>query len=66
MLVTAIATAYGLNYVEEPAAGGPFVCVECGGSFKSEDIIRIDSHIICARCKPVFMQKLSEGAHRKS
>jgi uncharacterized RDD family membrane protein YckC len=38
------------------------VCAECGGLFPIEETIRHGNVRICARCKPVFMQKLSEGA----
>jgi len=38
------------------------VCAECGGLFPIDETIRHGNVRICARCKPVFMQKLSEGA----
>lgn len=51
------------------AAGGGFaptgaeaVCAECGGIFSKDDMIPHGSVHICANCKPVFMQKLAEGA----
>lgn len=37
-------------------------CVECGGAFKVVDMIAHAHQHVCARCKPVFLQKLSEGA----
>jgi len=37
-------------------------CVECGQSFPIESMIRYKSVYVCAGCKPVFMQKLAEGA----
>ncbi|HZV33999.1 MAG TPA: RDD family protein [Verrucomicrobiae bacterium] len=37
------------------------VCAECGGVFPSADTIRIGSSRVCAKCKPVFVQKMREG-----
>ncbi len=45
-----------------PSAQRPgAVCAECGNMFPVEDMIRHGDAYICANCKPVFMQKLSEG-----
>lgn len=38
------------------------VCAECGGVFNLEDTIAYGTARVCARCKPVFIQKLAEGA----
>jgi DNA-directed RNA polymerase subunit RPC12/RpoP len=51
------------------AAGGPTgteptreaVCVECGKIFNMDEMIRHGQGYVCANCKPVFLQKLSEG-----
>jgi uncharacterized RDD family membrane protein YckC len=37
------------------------VCGECGGIFDKNDMIPHGDVYICAKCKPVFMQKLAEG-----
>ena len=37
-------------------------CSECGRIFPVDEMIRHGNARICAGCKPVFMQKLSEGA----
>ena len=37
-------------------------CSECGGVFNVQDMIQYGAVRVCARCKPVFMQKLAEGA----
>jgi uncharacterized RDD family membrane protein YckC len=45
------------------AAGGSHVtCVECGQAFAEEDCLQYGSTWVCAGCKPVFVQKLREGA----
>ena len=58
-----------------PPAGGPSytpgqaaeaVCAECGNMFAIQDMIHhggaLGGIYICANCKPVFLQKLAEGA----
>ncbi len=37
-------------------------CAECSLVFPVENMIRYKNVYVCANCKPVFMQKLSEGA----
>ena len=44
------------------SAGGQAVCAECGGVFNLEETIAYGNVRVCARCKPVFIQKLAEGA----
>ncbi len=38
------------------------VCAECGGVFNTEDMIAHAGAHVCANCKPIFLQRLSEGA----
>jgi uncharacterized RDD family membrane protein YckC len=38
------------------------VCAECGRIFNVQDMIPYGGIRVCAACKPVFMQKLAEGA----
>ncbi len=46
-----------------PIGQGPeAVCAECGRMFAIQDMIRHGSVYICVNCKPIFMQKLAEGA----
>jgi uncharacterized RDD family membrane protein YckC len=50
----------GEQYV---AGQGPeAVCAECGKLFAIQDMIHHGGVYICAGCKPVFIQKLAEGA----
>jgi uncharacterized RDD family membrane protein YckC len=37
-------------------------CVECRQTFSVNEMIRHGSVHVCATCKPIFIQKLSEGA----
>jgi uncharacterized RDD family membrane protein YckC/DNA-directed RNA polymerase subunit RPC12/RpoP len=38
------------------------ICAECGKPFRVGDMIRHGAAYVCATCKPIFMQKLAEGA----
>lgn len=49
-------SGYGAGQSPEAA------CAECGKLFAIQDMIRHGGAYICANCKPVFMQKLAEGA----
>lgn len=47
------------------AAGGGIgdvVCAECGKLFTKENVIQYGTAWVCATCKPIFLQKLREGA----
>lgn len=43
-----------------PAAG--VICCECGQTFAADQVIRYGDKFVCATCKPIFVQKLQEGA----
>jgi hypothetical protein len=45
---------------------GRAVCAECGGIFGIADMIRYDNLRVCAGCKPVFLQKIREGAEPRA
>ena len=49
-----------------PAGGGSplpgIVCAECGRTFPPGDVIKLNQSWVCAQCKPVFLQRMSEGA----
>lgn len=45
-----------------PLAHGEAVCAECHGVFSIADMIPYGTIRVCANCKPIFMQKLAEGA----
>lgn len=38
------------------------VCSQCGRSFPEDQVLTYDNQVICAACKPMFVQKLKEGA----
>jgi hypothetical protein len=40
----------------------PQRCAECGEVFARENLIHLQGVYVCSRCKPVFLQKLAEGA----
>ena len=37
-------------------------CVECGRYFPPDELVRLNNSPICAACKPIYLQKLAEGA----
>lgn len=41
---------------------GDVVCSECGGLFSRDQAIQYGTSWVCANCKPMFVQKLKEGA----
>lgn len=43
-------------------AAGEVVCAECGKMFTRDNAIQYGTAWVCAACKPVFLQKLREGA----
>lgn len=45
---------------------GEVVCAECGKIFPIGETIRHGNAHVCAACKPVFLQKLAEGAPVKT
>ncbi len=47
-----------------PGAGNTAqaACAECHGLFSIQDLISYDGVQMCARCKPIFLQRLTEGA----
>ena len=52
----------GVPPVSALGKGPEAVCGECRKIFPIDEMIRHGSTRICSACKPVFMQKLSEGA----
>lgn len=38
------------------------ICSQCGRSFPQDQVVTFDDKVICAACKPMFVQKLKEGA----
>lgn len=53
---------YGsLNASSGNGSSAGAVCAECGGKFSKDDMIKYGESWVCARCKPVFIQKIKEG-----
>ncbi len=59
---SAIPSAPPLAATATAVSGSEAVCSECGGLFNVQDTIAYGGVRVCARCKPIFMQKLAEGA----
>src|SRR5437879_7055281 len=45
-----------------PLGATTVTCAECGRSFGSGDVVRIQNFWVCGACKPVFLQRMIEGA----
>jgi uncharacterized RDD family membrane protein YckC len=41
------------------AEGG--VCSQCRRSFPADDLVMYEGHVVCAECKPTFLQRIREG-----
>ncbi len=42
---------------------GLVTCCECKRQFPRDDVIQYKDVFVCAECKPLFFQKVKEGAH---
>jgi uncharacterized membrane protein len=49
----------GAGAVTQAGAG---TCVECGRIFPSQDMVAYEGSLVCAACKPLFFQRIQEGA----
>src|SRR5205823_6669537 len=38
------------------------VCSQCGKSFSPDEVVRIGGGWVCAACKPIYVQRIKEGA----
>jgi len=36
-------------------------CVECGQPLPPDELVSLNKSLVCARCKPVFLQRMAEG-----
>lgn len=43
------------------AAQAGVACVECGRRFGEDQVIRFGEQVVCAACKPRYLQRLAEG-----
>lgn len=47
----------------QPEAGGATgVCCECQRTFPADELLSYEGSLVCAACKPVFFQRVQEGA----
>jgi hypothetical protein len=45
-----------------PGAAGMEICVECRQPFAKADLVFLNHSWVCGKCKPVFLQRMMEGA----
>lgn len=48
--------------VAAPGGASGVVCAQCGGIFPPDQVVKFGSAPVCASCKPIYMQRLREGA----
>lgn len=46
----------------QPASDGSLPCTACGRYFQAQDLVTYEGRYICAECKPLYFQRLREGA----
>lgn len=49
-----------------PAPLGQVTCVECRQPFPPEQTVQFGNNFVCGNCKPIYLQKLREGATTSS
>jgi uncharacterized RDD family membrane protein YckC/DNA-directed RNA polymerase subunit RPC12/RpoP len=59
--VFAQATAYYINKLSGRVIMEMFYCSQCGKPFNEDELIRFGEQMVCAGCKPFYIQKLREG-----
>lgn len=50
----------------QQVAANQAVCAECNRVFAQDDMVLLEQSWVCAGCKPIFLQRLAEGAPRPS
>jgi len=73
-MVMLVAALYGFVDRENPGQTsartgttmGQSHCAECNGLFNVPDMVAHNDVYVCARCKPIFLQKLAEGVKMQS
>ena len=58
----ASAAIQGADSADASEAHSTAVCSQCGRSFPDDQVLTYEGQTICAACKPMFIQKLREGA----
>lgn len=51
----------GFKSSPPPPATDPHVCSHCRKPFAPGDLVQLKGHTVCAQCKPILIQSLSEG-----
>lgn len=44
-----------------PVAAGSATCAECGKPFPADELVTLNKSLVCATCKPIFLQRMAEG-----
>jgi len=57
----AVAASAASSPLMAPPVAGGVLCAECGKAFPPEEVVRLAEAFVCAACKPIRLQKMSEG-----
>jgi hypothetical protein len=44
-----------------PVAPDSAICAECGKAFPEDELVTLNKSLVCAQCKPIFLQRMAEG-----
>ncbi len=50
-----------MSSTQTPPSGSTQFCTNCGQGFPPDDLVRFGDQLICANCKPRFVQQMREG-----
>lgn len=53
--------AQGAMTTGSESTGDTAICSQCGRTFPEDQVIAFEDKMICAACKPMFVQKIKEG-----
>ena len=56
-----VARLDGLPPLPLAGAAASTTCAECGRSFPADELVMLNKSLVCAQCKPVFLQRMTEG-----
>ena len=51
-----------METVSSEPLGSESYCSECGRKYAAADVVRFGGSVVCAECKPRFLQRMREGA----
>jgi hypothetical protein len=56
-----LARPEGIPPLPGAVASAANTCAECGRVFPADELVMLNKSLVCAQCKPVFLQRMTEG-----